>query len=91
MVLDTCYITCHKTCHYLQDPWRHPFGGTDRSRRIALEAQICQIISAIHFTSRPRTRTLLPILNAMFSSLKHVNTKFAEFFQHIGLAVRWGT
>ena len=31
----------------LQEPWRFPFGGTDRSRKISLQAQVCHKMAAV--------------------------------------------
>jgi hypothetical protein len=71
-----------------QEPWRYPFGGSERSRRISLQSTVCQVMSAALYCSHPRKMSLLPTVNSIYGALRHIDGRFGNFLNLHGIAVR---
>ena len=82
-----CHLASLLLC--LQEPWTFQLGGKEKSRHVSLVALVCQTMASLQHMARPRTRTLVPTLNGIFATLRHVNLEVFDFLHHIGMAVRW--
>ena len=72
-----------------QEPWRYPFGGSNTTRKICLKSAICQTMSMCHHIGRPRARCFMAILNSIYATVKHIDTRVYNFGNFHGLFVRF--
>ena len=73
--------------HQSEDiPSVHSVSG--RRNNLRVFSIFYQVMSAVQYVSRPKTRALVPTLNSVFSTLHHVDSSFTKFLNVHGLAVR---
>lgn len=49
---------------------------------------MCQIMSAVLYSSHPRKMSLLPTINTLYAALRHIDGRFCNFLNLHGMGVR---